>query len=236
MPQQLTLRTIDRDAWKVERKRALQYIRDHAAVYRGFAENICPDLSEPEHIWRRVAFAILSSRERFPSGCSAYQILKGFGSSKLASLSPECLSASLKAAGIVYHRSKAQYLLEMTRAFLEHAGGPWLKRDMETWPAYAERLEAIPGLGITKARFLACLLYPMRADLACLDTWITKFFIRKGGIALSRTTYTRLERHLSHWGRVAGVSTFSAQWMVWDCVRGSRQDHSVLAEGGGIHG
>ena len=86
------------------------------------------------------------------------------------------------------------------------------------------------GLGLAKASFAACLLYPLDADLACIDTWIQKVFLGNTGFkSLGLADYLLVESKIRTFANCFGVSTFLAQWLIWDHARGgSANSHSIF--------
>lgn len=78
-------------------------------------------------------------------------------------------------------------------------------------------------------------IYPLTADLACLDTWMLKQFHLDTSLN-GRMTWgeycaveAKIRKHAKRWK----VGTFVAQWMIWDHARGSVESHSTLALPGG---
>ena len=118
--------------------------------------------------------------------------------------------------------------------------GPWedllYSRGLETWDEYRRRIErTVFGIGKAKASFACCLLYPLEADLACLDTWMLKHFHlppEKNG-RLTWEEYHEVENKVREYALAWGVSTFVAQWIVWDHERGSIESHAVVSMPGG---
>jgi len=170
----------------------------------------------------RVAFAILSANTGFD------QAVKALGYA--ASVGYRCEPFVLGAYGMV--PAKSDYLRAMVgrnaREFLR-LGNAGVGH--ESWTGYRERLaQETPGLGRAKASFVVCLLYPMTADVVCLDThmqgilWGATSFLKIG-----RAQYERGETWIREWAPVWGVSTFLAQWMLWDCRRtGAPQSHDLF--------
>ena len=137
---------------------------------------------------------------------------------------------------LIYHDVKCRGLLELAQhCEFDHKA---LLRNGDTWQEYRRRLTSLHGLGKAKATFAACLLYPLTADLACLDTWMMQHVglpAEKNG-RLTWPEYEQVEEHIRGYAREWGCNTFVAQWIVWDHERGTEQGHEVIAFPGGHKG
>lgn len=220
------------------RARINRYASAHAAQYRGFAELITPADYGPEETFRRVAFSILSVQTPFAKGCAAFE--------KIAALSWEAradydkvLKVLKRSGGVIYQTTKATGIIMAASRCRNGIGqGFYLRHDGETWDTYRRRLARdVYGINKAKGTFLACLLYPNTADLACLDTWVLRRFgfpPEKNG-HLTWDEYLDAEKSIRRFARKWGVSTFVAQWIIWDCDRGTVEPHSVLGGMPGAH-
>ena len=191
-------------------KRVDWYMRQHRALYVGFARGIAPDLHRADDVWDRLAFAILTANTTVGAALRAFRIARLFRG--LPPVPP--------VQGIVPVRRAYVNRLPLGDAALFAL----LRRTDEPWPVYRGRLVAsVPGLGLTKASYAACLLYPLDAEVACLDTWVQRVFLHTTSfIWLRRDEYEAVERELIQLARRHGVCLALAQWMVWDWVRGGR--------------
>lgn len=230
---QLHLRQVEAAAFRAQRQRTLAYMRQHRAQYLTWARLITPDLGNDDQVWERLLFAILSAQERFDKTCAAFVALTTIGRLDLATWTVRSIARELRQVGLYSFNQKAQCVRDLCRDVDIHLQPKGNYPD-PTWDAYARRLEKIRGLGIVKARFAACLLYPLEADLACIDTWLCRLFLGAPGTdVLTRPIYHRLERRIRIWSRLAEVPMFVGQWMIWDCTRGVQEDHSPLRFPGG---
>ena len=232
---QLALSTITAHAFRQHREACLRYMTAHRDEYATWAILITPDRTDPEVVWGRAVFAVLSARERFANGCAAFVAFTRLGRAVVGNRSLAEVRAIGIAAGLSMPNEKARRIRALG-VFLVNNGGPaWLlhtsheaQQGQGGWRAYRERLMAVPDLARTKASFLACLLYPTEADCACLDTWILRVFAN-GTTTVNRPQYEAIERRIRQWGKLAGMaSTFVAQWAVWDHARGVQETHGVL--------
>lgn len=217
---QLEFSTILNDAFAQYERRIIAYIAKNRELYEGFARNITPSAYSNDDIYSRVGFAILSANAPFEDSVKALNVaIKRKG--------------RLKPADIVFYKmvpAKAKYLNDLWRSDLQA-----LRRgDGEGWHEYRMRLKAsVKGLGLAKASFAACLLYPLEADLACIDTWMQKVFLGNSGFkSLSVTDYLTVEGKVRTYANCFNCSTFLAQWCIWDMARGVGTNAHAIFPGG----
>lgn len=217
MPSQMGLPEVKRAV----RERIHQYCREHGDQYCRFAERIRPDYTDETAIYTRVAFAILSANSPFQASVDALQYCHATG------WRPDVFT--LGAMRMIPR--KAEYI----RAMAARPATSFLRTFGESWDTYRVRLEdTTPGLGLAKASFAACLLYPMVADLACIDTWMQKVILgRPSFTRLSQHRYRQAESWIRRIARRHGLPTFVTQWLIWDHARGSgANDHNIFP---GLH-
>lgn len=192
------------------------YARENGAQYARFAAGIVPNLNDPEAIRERVAFAVLSANVGFDQATQALAYCAR------VQWWPE--DRELASYGMVYVKAEA------IRRIGQRDAAEFLRQSGESWHAYRLRLARTTlGLGLCKASFAVALLYPLEADVACLDTWMLKVFQRPIHHASAQKHYQACEAALRKFARRHKLpSTFVAQWVVWDSVRGSVTDHDIF--------
>jgi len=122
--------------------------------------------------------------------------------------------------------NNAEYLNELSE---KHHKFGLLKCWNETWLEYRLRLKnTVKGLGLAKASFAASLIYPLESDLACLDTWMQKHFLRRNFKQLGLKDYLAIEQKVRAKARKYGINTFLCQWLIWDSLRGNKNNHAVF--------
>ena len=214
---QLALDSIVRHSFKVREKRIRKYVRENKDKYTGFALRITPKLTDPAQVWDRLAFAILSANCGFEYAVKAL----AYATTRKGNL----IAKDIARFGMVPR--KAEYLNKLPRGIdiLEY-----LKGDNESWCDYRWRLKSrILGLGLAKATFAACLLYPLEADLGCVDTHMCKFYLNLTGFqTLSLKKYRSIEAKIRAIAKRAQINTFLAQWLIWDHTRGIVSDHDIF--------
>lgn len=218
--EQISFETILADSFRAHERRMLRYMSENADLYRGFAQVITPIAEDRLQAYTRIAFSILSANTNF-------------------NFAVEALSVAVEKRGILEPNDLAPY--GMVPAKAKFCNELWVgletyvywKYEGETWSQYRYRLQSLfKGLGIAKASFAACLLYPLEADLACIDTWMQKVFLGNTGFkSLGKAQYERVEARVRKYARRFGVSTFLAQWMIWDHARGGTPNAHAIFPG-----
>jgi thermostable 8-oxoguanine DNA glycosylase len=213
---QLVFRTVLEQSIHQRQRRIHAYVRDNVDRYRGMAHLITPDPTNWEHVWDRIAFSILSANAPFTSAVSAL----GYAAAHRGKVSAQWIAQWQMIPG------KADYLnaLPCGQEILRYTRGV-----DESWHAYRMRLRRIKGLGLAKASFAACLLYPLESDLACVDTHMQKVYLGHETFkTLSIATYCEVEAEIRKIARAHGINTFLAQWLIWDHVRGKVENHNIF--------
>lgn len=216
MRTQLELESIVHQSFKAKEKAIDRYVKANKKKYRDFALRITPDLDNPFEIWDRIAFAILSANTGFDQGVRAL------------AYATECKGNAeadvLVKFGMVPRKAEYLNLLPVGSGIFE-----LLKGD-ETWNAYRLRLKkSVLGLGLAKASFAACLLYPLQADLGCVDTHICKIYLKVSQFKqLGIAKYLKVESKIRAIAIKASINTFLAQWLIWDHTRGLVSDHDIF--------
>ena len=212
----------DRD-WQ---ERLDRYAGINRGKYLGFASGIVPEEYTKEEIYKRLVFSILSGQTPFDRACLAFSAVLKLTEKQRGNT--RTLARVVK--GCMYVKVKS---LACKRAW-ELAGPALLRQEGEDWHTYRVRLTGLHGLGKAKASFAACLLYPLEADLACLDTWILKQFglpPEKNG-HLTWEEYEHVEGRIRVHAKRWHVPTFVAQWIIWDHARRTVESHEALMPGG----
>lgn len=199
-----------------ERERAIDlYIATHRETYIRAAVAEQPEPYEHLQVLLRFTFAILSANTSFESAVGALKYCADVGfkpaPSELGNY--QCVP------------EKARYIYELS----DLPSATLLRLRRENWTEYRERIAtSIAGLGRAKASFAIGLCYPLHADVACIDTWLCKvaFPYTKGRLTkfawLRKDDYEAAEGWVRRFAIDHKISTFLAQWMVWDFARGGK--------------
>lgn len=210
MSDQLVFDSIVLDAWRAQDALFDAYARRHAETYRQYAVAITPDLTHWRAVWDRVAFAILSANTGSAMAAFALHALRA---ERDQSVRVESVP------GITTDR------LDYVRALPSGASAVTLlcRQPDEPWDLYRLRLRYDQrGLGITKASYAVALLYPLDADVCCLDVWMQRFLYRDRAhdfLWLNDDAYRALENRVRRIANGLPCSTALAQWIMWDFIR-----------------
>jgi len=207
-----------------------QYLAVRAGEHREWAAIIEPCGSE-QSVYDRYLFAFLSINTAFAPNCEAFARMRG----RYWTDETETLASIRLTPSVSFAPTKAKDIAAFTKRYLAHPEA-FRIRPSETPSEARERLN-IQGLGQAKLSFALALASPTMADVACLDRHVQRWATGRDRKALSPREYKRIERALSLVGERYGVSTFVAQWCVWDWMRGYEENHRIIADekGGDEH-
>ena len=198
------------------------YLSANRAWYLDRAAHITPDLRNPAHVWARFALAILSAHTNFTYATKALAYA--------VTCKGNATRRRIKRFGITPDRADYLNALPGGRDILS-----LIRHDDESWDAHRARIrDTVPGLGYIKASFAVALLDPLQADIACLDTHMQGVYLavpQAFRYTKSLPLYRTVEAKIRTVGQRHGVSTFLAQWAIWDHARGKREDHNIFPEG-----
>lgn len=194
---------------------AVKYCVLNRRRYLQFGGHITPDLEDWRQVWDRVAFAILSANTKFESAALALQYA--------STHKGRCRDFEIREYRMTGKKAGYLNMLPRNKRCLRDC----LRTDTESWDGYRLRLaKQHTGLALTKATFAACLLYPLDADLACVDVHIARLFTGQAKL-LRHKDYIRVEAGIRDIGQRAGLPTFLTQWALWDWSRGRREAHDI---------
>lgn len=206
-----------------------RYMMQNREMYIGFAHLIRPTNFNAEEIYRRLAFSILSVQAPFARGCAAFASVCKLNWRDRQK--PKLIRLAI--GELIYKDVKTRGLVELAKVCDVFDPVIYLRHPNQSWHEYRKQLaDKVLGLGKAKGSFAACLLYPLEADLACLDTWMLKRFgAEELNGKIPWEVYLAIEAKVREWARRYDVPTFIAQWMIWDHERGTMEPHSILMPG-----
>lgn len=202
--------------------------------YHAYASAIDVGDSERATYWR-ITFAILSVHSPIEATFEAYKTLRLWRARFQRMPSQGKLNMLLRTSygsdGSItqYCYQKAMYLREFDAKWLENRGQFLRNADSES--VWRDRLvKNVKGLGLAKASFAVALAAPATSDVCCIDTHMFQLFAGKvPTTSIPRKMYLAIEEQIRAYGREFGLSTFAAQWCLWDAKRGTSNAHAVLA-------
>lgn len=209
-----------------------RYVKDKRQLYLDMAAAIEPDRSDWRQVWDRTAFAILSANAPFESAKGAMEVM--------ALLRDDRIEPHVRQGiRIAYRGIRVQQLSwveALPAPYSEHHSWVEFTRagtatdTPETWDAYRLRLQrSFKGLGLAKASFAAALIYPLDADIACIDVHMHRLFtgVQAAPHRIPYKIYKAIESAVRDIGASVGLPTFVAQWAIWDWARGKVEDHKI---------
>jgi hypothetical protein len=137
-----------------------------------------------------------------------------------------------------FYNKRVDYICEFTDYYWKHPDW-FLKSKHEDWLHYRDRIRAVaPGIGPAKGSFVVELIYPLAAEVVCVDTHIQQLYgyppsvINKKGIRDKDTA--EIEQHWVKQCLKRGIPPVVARWLYWDRKQGqpdSRYWSFVLERG-----
>ncbi len=160
-------------------------IDEHTAHWQGLIP------STAEEIWSRIEFAGISPRVTYSVNVKAFKYLSFDRDLHYNSYSS--MLKALKHCGTGIYKVKTKCLLDTYSKYVKDPR-QFLKQQDETWQTYRNRITAeVYGLGYAKASFAVELLYPLQAEVVCLDTHILKLFGIKNRSIQDKEDYQAFE-------------------------------------------
>jgi len=220
--QQQSFETVLADSFRSHERRMVRYMTENREKYLASARFIDCNVKDQDFVFSRIAFAVLSANTPFDSSVKALNyVLENRGAASRVDIQEfQCFPAKADFVNALHDACVADH----TR---------FLRKEIESWSTYRYRLQReVKGLGIAKASFAVSLLYPLTADLACIDTWMQKVFLGNTAFkTLGRAAYEIVEAKVRNYARRVGVGTFIAQWMIWDHARGGMHNEHAIFPG-----
>lgn len=171
--------------------------------------NITP--SSSEEIYKRYLFAFLSVHTSWQSNRKAYLVLKDWY--KWIS-NKEILRQKLIESSVGLFNNRADYIFSFSHDFWENTKN-YQKQPNESWKQCRDRIEKnILGLGLAKSSFALEMVYPLFAEIVCLDTHLFRFY--KMDQTKDRNKYKILESHWTTWAKMFNIPCYIARAIYWN--------------------
>jgi thermostable 8-oxoguanine DNA glycosylase len=186
--------------------------------YTRYLENIRPKTHEER--FKRWLFAYASVHTGWKMNCKLYYSLRD-----MAWLGDkEALRKCIVDCRAGFHNKRVEYIHGFSEFYWKHPD--WFnKSSHETWVAYRDRIEgAALGIGHAKGAFMVELMYPLEAQVVCVDTHILQLYgftpqqINERGIR-RRDMYT-IEKHWIDCCGLVDIPPVIARWVYWDRKQG----------------
>jgi len=183
--------------------------KDEINRHLDFWNEITPDSSE--EIYKRYLFAFLSVHTSWQINRKAYLEIKDWYnwiSNK------ELLLQKLIASGVGLHNNRSDYIISFSQDFWKNPK-KYQKQQNESWKDCRDRIEKnIKGLGIAKSSFALEMIYPVFANIVCLDTHLFQFY--KLDQSKDKKQYKNLESHWTLWAKMFNMPSYIARAIYWN--------------------
>jgi thermostable 8-oxoguanine DNA glycosylase len=179
--------------------------------------------------FQRALFAYTSVHTSWKSNIAAYSLIKNWW----AWINQwEILDAKLRQSGAGLYNNRVRFIKDFTTKYWSDPCS-YHKAEQESWTQYRNRIEkTILGLGMAKSSFFIEMLYPVEAEITCLDTHLFQLY------GLDQSKNAKLYQDIeAHWVRMCfeyKVPCYVARCIYWDRKQGytdSRYWSYVLEEG-----
>lgn len=179
--------------------------------------------------FQRFLFAFMSVHTSWRANILAYNLIKNWWEWLNQW---DVLDSRIQQSGAGLNNNRVRFIKDFSTKYWSNPCF-YNKAEGETWIQYRNRIEkTIVGLGMAKSSFSVEMLYPVEAEVTCLDTHIFQFY----GLKQRRDfkLYHELEKH---WIRMCfefNIPAYVARCIYWDRKQGykdSRYWSHVLEEG-----
>jgi len=165
-----------------------------------------------DEAFKRYVFAFLSVHTTWENNCKAYNILKDFSKWKD---DEALLHKKLVQSRAGMHNNRTRYLIKFIKDFWSDQAAFVVKEDDESWTEWRDRLtKSILGLGKAKTSFALEMMYPVDAQVACMDTHLFKVY----GLDQTKDSkhYHQIEADWVERSNKRGLAPYMARCLYWD--------------------
>jgi thermostable 8-oxoguanine DNA glycosylase len=183
----------------------------HVDLWRG----ITP--IKTEEIFRRYIFAFLSVHSTWETNVKAYLSLRNWW--EWMNNETELLNR-LSSSGAGLHNNRTAFLTTFSKSFWANPSF-YQKSENETWQACRDRIEKnIKGLGLAKTSFSLEMIYPLSAQITCLDVHLFRFY----GLNQSKDLklYKPVEDHWVTWSKMFNIPSYISRVIYWNRNQGQK--------------
>ena len=165
-----------------------------------------------DEAFKRYVFAFLSVHTTWENNCKAYNILKDFNKWKD---DEALLHKKLVQSRVGMQNNRTKYLNKFIKEFWADQAKFVVKEDEESWTEWRDRLvKSILGLGKAKVSFALEMMYPVEAQVACMDTHLFQVY----GLDQSKDSkyYNTIEADWVDRSNKRGLAPYMARCLYWD--------------------
>ena len=165
-----------------------------------------------DEAFKRYVFAFLSVHTTWENNCKAYNILKDFNKWKD---DEALLHKKLVQSRVGMQNNRTKYLNKFIKDFWSDQAKFVVKEDIDSWTEWRDRLvKSILGLGKAKVAFALEMMYPVEAQVACMDTHLFQVY----GLDQSNNSkyYNTIEAEWVDRSNKRGLAPYMARCLYWD--------------------
>lgn len=171
-------------------------------------------------IFRRWIFSFLSVHSTYEANIRGYEKLKDW---YLCFNNWSLLEEKLVESRVGLHNARVKYIKEFS---IKYWSNPeyFLKGGNENWCSYRNRLvKEILGLGFAKVSFGIEMIYPNKAEIACMDTHLYQAYGLSQG--KHHSLGPKIEEHFVLMSKMWNVPAAIARAIFWD-IKQKKEDSS----------
>ena len=162
-------------------------------------------------IFQRYIFAFLSVHSTWESNIKGYKALHNY--QEWINDDAELLKR-LKDSKVGLHNNRKNFISAFSKNYWNDPK-QYQKMDNESWTQCRDRIEKnINGLGFAKSSFSLEMIYPLNAEISCMDVHLFRLY----GLNQSKDLkqYKKIESHWVKWSKMFNVPSYIARAIYWN--------------------
>jgi hypothetical protein len=174
-------------------------------------------------VFRRYLFAFMSVHTTWENNCRGYNAIKKFNDWSLEktdqlqlwNYNADKLFDFIKTTRVGLQNNRTNFIGTFYDKFLDDPSDYISRSDSETWTQWRDRLaKKILGLGKAKTSFAIEMLFPLEAQVVCMDTHLFQIY------GLNQTKHAKLYNEIEgDWlnrSKERGLAPYMARCLYWD--------------------
>ena len=179
--------------------------------------------------FRRYLFAFMSVHTSWKNNCKGYKAIKQFknwtleqtNQLQLWNYNADALFAAIESTRVGMQNNRTNYIGTFNDAFWNNPNDYLHPTNSEGWSEWRDRLaKKILGLGKAKTSFAIEMLFPLEAQVVCMDTHLFQIY------GLNQTKHSKSYNDIeSDWlerSKKRGIAPYIARCLYWDKNQGRK--------------
>lgn len=174
-------------------------------------------------VFRRYLFAFMSVHTSWKNNCKGYNAIKQFTNwtlekgeqLELWNYNSDDLFKRIEATRVGMQNNRTNYIGKFNDTFWDDPSDYLARNSNEGWAEWRDRLaKKILGLGKAKTSFAIEMLFPLEAQVVCMDTHLFQVY----GLNQSKHSklYNDIETDWLERSELRGVAPYMARCLYWD--------------------